>query len=305
MVLSRKALEIQCQGLENDLEEALSAVVVSARAAMKPMGLRWLADQFDRWHASGLGLFTIATVQQFESGVGRLAAHRHLELPPYAEVLLQPGNQAAFRHPEYMLVRDLGLLFDLYTDAELLCDSINMSHPPQWAIAAGESTQSLARAVIQTCFNLLESYVSGLARAHIMSHGGVDARTTEKLLGTREPLRTRVRQVPALIVGRECPLTLDEYPLKPLFLDVGLRRAAGGGGEPGQLRSERGYVKEAVFHDLPRDLVPLAIRATHDTIRHLWAFVHDKDGPRWLPSLEPSGRFGKRDLRLSPRLEPL
>jgi hypothetical protein len=201
-----------------------------------------------------------------------------------------------------MLVRDLGLLYDLYRDAESMCDAINWRNPPAWAANAGENTQALARSVIQTCFNLLESYVSGLARAHIMQKP-VDIQVREKLIDTRESLRKRIRQVPALITGRECPLRQDDYPLGPLFDDIKRRRDAFVHCEPGRQESGRGYIKEAVFHDISPEVVGSAVKATHDTIRQIWQFVHERQGPRWLPALDPSGRFGKPNLALAPRHE--
>ena len=109
---TRKELEAHYRHLLDDLQEVLAVYVVSPRAALRTRATGWLAEQFDRWQAKGGGPFTISTVQQFEARVGTILARERLELPPYAEVLLQPGVSLAFRHPEYMLVRDLGLLVD-------------------------------------------------------------------------------------------------------------------------------------------------------------------------------------------------
>jgi hypothetical protein len=297
---NRKQLEAECDDLESNLQALFTGLVLSPRNALKPSPLNWLAEQFDRWRESGLGLYTIATVQQFEQRVGVLTAHKQLEVPPYAELLLQPGLVVALRHPEYMLVRDLGLLYDLYRDAESMCDRIDPLKPPPWAGTAGENTQALARSVIQACFNLLESYISGLARAHVMTHP-VDRSVRDKLLDTREPLRKRIRHVPMLITKREYPVAPDDYPLGLLFNDIKRRRDAFVHCEPGPEESGRGYVKEAVFHDISPTVVASAVKATHELIRQTWKFVHEQDGPRWLPPFEPSGRFGKQNLELRPR----
>lgn len=297
---TRRQLQEQCTDLERDLEEVLALVVVSPRQALRPGALKWLVEQFDRWHASGLGLFTISTAKQFENQIGVLEARRRLEIPPYAELLLQPGIGVAFRHPEYMLVRDLGMLYDLYCDAEGICERISWRNPPSWAATAGENTQALARATIQACFNLLESFVSGLARAHIMNHE-VEPHLYKRLTENREPLKKRIRQIPALIVGRDCPISVDAYPMGPLFNDVKSRRDAFVHCEPGPQQSSHGYVKESVFHDVSPELVTLAVKATHELIREVWGFVYAEEGPRWLPPLEESGRFGKINLALGPR----
>lgn len=198
-------------------------------------------------------------------------------------------------------MRDLGLLVDLYFDAMTLAGSVTPSRPTPWAAAAGENTQALARATVQACFNLLESFVSGLGRAHVMMHPELEQSTVNELLSTQGPLSLRVRKIPATIVGADCPLQPGTYPFVPLFDGVKQRRDAFVHCQPGPMQSKHGYVKEAAFHDTSHELVLSAVRSTHDAIRALWEFVHGRPGPRWLPDLEESGRFGKPNLRLVPR----
>jgi len=109
-----------------------------------------------------------------------------------AEILPQPGTDVAFRHPEYMLVRDLVCLFQLHSDAEALAEGVNWADPPPWAGRASENALGLARTTVLTCFNLLESFVSGLAQAHSMHHPEMDKRTREALLSTKDSLRKRM-----------------------------------------------------------------------------------------------------------------
>lgn len=299
--LPRRDLERTCELLKADLYDALTILVTSPRKAMSSSSIRWLAQQFDLWLEGGLANFTISTVHDFETIVGQLTAHSTLEIPPYTELLLQPGTSVAFRHPEYMLVRDLGLLYDLYLDAESLCIGIDSRRPPLWAGTAGENVQALARAVIQTCFNLLESFVSGLARAHVMTHPTMSEAEVERLLGTRDPLKRRIRQIPGMIVGRECPLDPNKSPLSTMFGPIKQRRDAFVHCEPGPALSEHGYIKEAAFHDVTAESVLGAVVATHQIIREVWRFVKGQSGPRWLPDIEGgTGRFGKDNLKLVP-----
>ncbi len=117
---SRKDLQAHVPDLEDDLRDALSYFVADASNVTRRGAVDWLADRFDRWADSGFGLFTISTAQEFEQHVAYLRVHEHMDVPPYAEMLLQPGHEMAFRHSEYMLARDLGFLFELYCDAESL-----------------------------------------------------------------------------------------------------------------------------------------------------------------------------------------
>ena len=98
----RQPLQQNCSDLEDDLREILSLLVESPQRGLRGSSINWLAEQLKRWLEAGRGAFTIATVQQFEERVGTLKSRRYLEIPPYAEVFLQPGTAAAFRHPEYM-----------------------------------------------------------------------------------------------------------------------------------------------------------------------------------------------------------
>ena len=145
---------------------AAHAKLILAKAERKGVpGLApWMAQEFDRWGAEGGGLFVVGTAMDFESKFGALRARSRIEVPPYAELLLQGWHGLAIRHPEYMLARDLEFLFLLYQQAEEALSAVNWRTPPEWARYASEHVQALARAVIQTCFNLLEwPFVSSLS----------------------------------------------------------------------------------------------------------------------------------------------
>lgn len=263
--------------------------------------VRWLSDRSDAWEQQGPGPFVVGSVVEVESNVGRLKAHRTMDIPPYAEVLAQPGIPAAFRHPEYMLTRDLGMLFDFFLESEALCISMDLTSQPTWASAATENNIGLGRSVVQACFNLLESFVSGIARAHVMTSSGLDETTTSRLLNTREPLSRRVRSIPAIVVGRPSPLDANEFPLADLFGPIKRSRDTFVHCEPGDFHSERGYVKEDVFNDISPALVVRAVTCTHAAVLGIWNFVYGTHGPSWLPPLDEKGRFGRENLTVVPR----
>jgi hypothetical protein len=200
---SRIELQQQVTDLEDDLREALGMFVLEdAREVTRTKAIEWLAERFESWEAARRGLFVISTAWEFEHNVAPLhVASESLDIPPYAEILLQPGIEVAFRHPEYMLARDLELLYELYLDTERLLSRVHARPAPEWALAGGENLQTLARTVILSCFNLIESFVSGLARSHIMQRPDLDEQTVRKLLNTQGPLKKRVIAVPRAIVG--------------------------------------------------------------------------------------------------------
>lgn len=71
--------------------------------------VEWLAQKHDEWKSKRrTTIFTIGTMKEFAEHVAPLhGVMERLDAPPYSEMLLQPGYAVVFRHPEYMLARDL------------------------------------------------------------------------------------------------------------------------------------------------------------------------------------------------------
>ena len=258
----------------------------------------WLKKRFDDWVAAGCGVFVVSVAWEFEARVGRLRARDALDVPPYAQVLLQPGTQVAFRHPEYMLARDLSLLYGLFRDAEDLISRVDWRLPPEWAAAASENALALGRATIQCCFNLLEAFTAGLAKAALMTSNGIDDRVATQLRDTRSSLRRRIVRVPGIMRPDKPPLDSNQPPFSILFDDVKVRRDAFVHCEPGPEQSERGYVKEELFHGACAPEVEKAVDATCDAIRMVWQYVYDRSRPRWMRERMQDRRFSRDNLRL-------
>jgi hypothetical protein len=224
-----------------------------------------------------------------------------LDFPPYTELLLQPGIEVAFRHPEYMLARDLEFLYELYLDTDLLLGRVHTWPAPEWARAGGENLQTLARTVILSCFNLVESFVSGLARSQIIQQPTLDEQTVRRLLSTQEPLKKRVIAIPRAIAGESISLDINKPPFSDLFGEIKNHRDAFVHCEPGPQLSQRGYAKQALFHDVPLKLVQHSVTSTIEVIRLIWGAVHGRPGPRWLHDLDDTGHFGRVNLTVAPR----
>jgi hypothetical protein len=150
-----------------------------------------------------------------------------------------------------MLARDLELLYELCFDTELLLQRVpDWSSPPKWAGAGSENLQTLARTVILSCFNLIESFVSGLARSHIMQHPTLDEQVVKRLLNNQEPLKKRVIAIPKAIARESTSLDINKPPFSELFGEIKHHRDAFVHCEPAPLLSERRLPKEALFHDV-------------------------------------------------------
>jgi hypothetical protein len=191
----RKRLDPHIADLETALSEAAGAIVVRPASLSNPGA--WTGWQVTsiRGRSRAVASTPCAASWEFEQQLGSLPAQDVLDIPPYAEILLQVGSEVAFPHPEYMLARDLVCLLQLYSDAEALLERVEVADPPRWAGRASENAQGLARITILTCFNLLESVVSGLARAYSMQNAELDESSQEKLLSSKDALRKRMLAV--------------------------------------------------------------------------------------------------------------
>jgi hypothetical protein len=201
-----------------------------------------------------------------------------------------------------MLARDLEFLYEIYLDTESLLRRVhNWANAPEWASTGSENAQTLARTIVLSCFNLIESFTSGLARAHVMQHPNLDDQTARKLMNTYEPLKKRVLGVPRAISGGVLSLDVNRPPFSELFGRIKDHRDAFVHCEPGDLPSERGYVKETLFHDVSPELARTAVNSTIAAIRLIWNTVHGTTGPKWLRDLDETGRFPRTNLTVVPR----
>lgn len=238
--------------MKEDLWDLHCAIVTSDHTKMVS-AVDWPAEAYDRWAFAGFANFTLCTVQQWEERVGALRAHVVMDIPVYAEMLLQGlAMSVAFRHPEYMLARDLELIFNLACDAEKLVDGVDWRNAPEWAPGASENCLALNRAVIQTCFNLLEAFTSGRGRAYVMTHPELSTAESADLIKNQGPVDQRLLRILEVITGGStCGLNASSPPLRDLFGRIKQKRNAFVHCEPGPQLTKSGYAKEAVFHDVP------------------------------------------------------
>jgi hypothetical protein len=94
----RKKLQQQVGFLQDDFATCFREIVVKPDNVAVQRAARWMADQFDRWRKSK-GTLTLCTTQAFESEFGVLAARSDMEVPPYAELLVQGWHCVALGTP--------------------------------------------------------------------------------------------------------------------------------------------------------------------------------------------------------------
>jgi hypothetical protein len=299
--LPRKVLEQEARELRKKFNNALDLILGKPRTnAVEGRALKWFSGQYDIV-VNAEGPVTLCTLHEFVSSVAPTVMQRKVDAPPYTELLMQGSRGLAYRHPEYMLARDVEFNHSIFWQTEeLVANHALVPNLPNWVATAGENVQSLARAAILSCFSLLESTVSGLGRAYEMTHPALTAQERKVLINNHGPLLERLFDIPMVIVGKPLPLRKESLPLSRLFGEIKQRRDAFMHCEPGDQRARAGFVKQDRFHDVTADGVDDAVQLTVEVVQVLWQHVHGVDkGPAWLRNLGNRSSY-RPGLRVMP-----
>ncbi|BDC51598.1 hypothetical protein F183_A39130 [Bryobacterales bacterium F-183] len=249
------------------------------------------SGMFDDWRRSAFGRKSLGRLHEVESKLGfTLEATAAMDLPPYTELLGQQREfPIAFRHPEYMLSRDVEALYSIFHQSEALIEKIDWRVASERAGAASEWNISLARSTIVSCINLVESFVSGLAVGCLMRNPSHLATSHQKELEALETsLDKRILRVPAIVSDGRFELKKnDDLYIK--FIDKKRRRNAFAHCSPGTNPDRHGIVKEFLLHDVDRIQVDETVLIVHRLITTIFQGVYGKSGPYWLYKLDITG----------------
>lgn len=266
-----------------------------SRSQLSPTST-WLAKRYADWVEASTAVFDLGRVHEIEAVIGPLGHRRFMDCPPYAQVLLQGFHGAAIRHPEYHLASDLALIYNLFLDSEQIIEEAQRAK----RLHTSEHSQSLGRSVILTCFNLLESFVSGLASAFLLENPNAPDVISKKLSDNGLSFRKRLLLYPNLVTGKTGTLDETKPPLKLLLDECKQRRDSFVHCEPGPTPTKWGYVKEQEFHSVDLSVVERTVDLTCEAICLIWKLVHGSDKPSWLPERGSDGRFPHVRVRLQP-----
>lgn len=295
-ILENRPLKREIENLKADFEDAAKVLINDWKSSRWRSKAEWCAKKFDEWGKAGFEIFEVGRIQDVEQSMGQLTCRKHMDCPPYGQLLLQGLNVSATRHPEYHLATDLALLFNLLLDSEAILDDALRRRQ----FHTTEHSQSLARSVILTCFNLLESFVSGIALAYLMENPNAPPPVVNKLKDDKLSLRRRFLAFPDLILNRTGVIDDKSAPFAPLFGECKQRRDSFVHCEPGPNPTKFGYVKEEHFHDADLASARQTVDLTCELIRLVWKLIHGKDGPSWLPKRDDKGRFERVTVQLVP-----
>jgi len=291
-----KSLKRHIEDLEEDFESFAKKILSGLKRADVYSNAKWFSTQYDQWAAIGFGVYEVGRVREIEIAVGKLTLHKSMDCPPYAQLFLQGLQAPAVRHPEYHLGSDLALLFNLFLDSETILTETSRRHE----VHSSEHSQSLGRSVILTCFNLLESFVSGLALAWLMENPGAPPEVVSDLQNKNKSLRQRFIEFPGTITGRPDVIDGTCMPFKTLFQECKQRRDSIVHCEPGSKPTKWNYVKEHEFHSVDLAAVQKTVDLTVEAISKVWRVVHGREKPTWLPKWDGRGRFERVMVKLAP-----
>jgi hypothetical protein len=289
-------LKRHIKDLEDDFDDIANRTFLDWSRTKLDSSAKWFEKRFESWQKVRFGIFELSRIHELEKNVGVLFHSREIDCPPYAQVLLQGFQLAAIRHPEYHLSRDLALLYNLFLDSESIADDFLKKR----VVHSTENSQSLGRSVILTCFNLLESFVSGIAAEYLMNTPGASKDIKRKLEDNYMSLKKRLIQYPDIITGKSNLVDESKPPFIKLLGECKRRRDSFVHCEPGSKPTKWGYIKEDNFHDVDKKVVKETVTLTIKAICHIWKCIHNKKKPSWLPRLDKNGRFDKVEVVLRP-----
>jgi hypothetical protein len=294
ILLENNWLKRHIKDLEADFYDLSRHILSDFKKSNMSSVIKWFSSQHDEWMKTQSNYYDMGRVHEFEEVWGRFAFRDVMECPPYAQILLQGLHGAAIRYPEYHLAKDLALQYNLFLDSETIINN----EAAQGRSHCSEHNQSLGRSVILTCYNLLESFTSGLAAAYLLDNSDAPEDAVKKLKQNRDGLSKRFRTFPILVTGRDSGMSIDKEPLKSLFGTCQQRRNSFVHCEPGPEPSKYGYIKEFNFHDVTLANVKETVDLAEEAICMSWKHVHGKERPHWLPCREADGRFPRIEVSL-------
>jgi hypothetical protein len=116
----RKLLEQEVRELREKFNNALDLILGKPRTnAIEARALKWFSEQYDTV-VNAQGPVTLCTLYEFVSSVSPTVMERKVDSPPYTELLMQGSRGLAYRHPEYMLARDVEFNYNIFWQTEEL-----------------------------------------------------------------------------------------------------------------------------------------------------------------------------------------
>lgn len=305
--LDDKSLHQQVEQLKIMFEFTASLLLLEWKSESLLPTTVWLAGKYDECSQAAPNVYCIGRLYEVEERIGFLSIRRHGDYPPYAQVIVQGFIGAGFRHPEYHLASDLALLYNLFLDSWTIMDAAQALGK----VHCSQTSQSLGRVVVITCYNLLEAFMDGLVAVFLHENPDAPERIKDRLNGKEADGKYRKLEVKekfehfiADITGGP-NLDVSQPPFRDLLGKYKWRRNAFvHPSMPHHARDKYRIDRETGFHDITLEGVRETVDMTLDAISVVWQRVHGKPQPSWLPKRESDGRFCRVNVKLLPSDPP-
>ncbi|MCC5835100.1 MAG: hypothetical protein JJU20_10235 [Opitutales bacterium] len=298
---SKPDLKRFLRDIEDDYSNVVQLVLKNPDRRRIVRSVSWFAEKFTEWQESGDPIFCIGNYKGIDEAVGPMRFSKEMETPPYGELILQGYHGCCLRHPEYMLARDLSLSYNLFLDTENQIKAMQCKDLRSDIFgAACENSISLGRLVFITCYNLIESFISGLLLEAKMNGSLTQKKSSNLEKIQMKPLRRRFHEIPHALTGESITSQFAETEIEEFFGDLKCHRDAFVHCIPGKDPDNRGNIRELYFHDVQKPKVDRVVALTIKLISKVWKLTHNSDTPRWLPKRDKDGRFVQTNLKLFP-----
>jgi len=262
-----------------------------------PESLAWLYDQV----LQNSGSYSLPRLE-FEEKVGGLSRRVARDTPLHAAVMVSATFGLQFQFPEDHMCKDWAVAYNRFLEFDEVWSRLRDARLRDVTVrehleiigAVSRVRDFYARATILTGFNLVETFINGLAWECVHTKGShlkpkqcdeLSERTGFVSIGKK------LVRYPRIIKGSQGGILHDSRdPLRTFLRDVKPLRDAIVHLSP--FAKPTGYDKVQQFYGLETDRVSLAVDTCYEIVTTIWKFVKGrKSPPAWLIGRLNDGRF--------------
>lgn len=295
--MPRRELKAQVKQLRSIIRQFCKSFFPGAT----PESLAWLYDQV----LQNSGSYSLSRLE-FEEKVGRLSRRVAPDIPLHAAVMVSATFGLQFQFPEDHMCKDWAVAYNRFLEFDEVWSKLQDVR--LWDITVRKHLEVIgaisrvrdfyARATILTGFNLVETFINGLAWECVHTKGSHLKPKQLDELSERTgfvSIEKKLVRYPRIIKGgREGILHDSRDPLRTFLRDVKPLRDAIVHLSP--FAKPTGYDKVEQFYSLEADQVSLVVDTCYEIVTTIWKFVKGrKSPPAWLIGRLDDGRF---DIRL-------
>lgn len=291
--MPRRELKAQVKQLRSIIRQFCKSFFPGAT----PESLAWLYDQV----LQNSGSYSLSRLE-FEEKVGRLSRRVAPDIPLHAAVMVSATFGLQFQFPEDHMCKDWAVAYNRFLEFDEVWSKLQDVRGRDITVrkhleiigAISRVRDFYARATILTGFNLVETFINGLAWECVHTKGShLKPKQLDELserTGFVSIDKKLVRYPRIIKGGREGILHDSRDPLRTFLRDVKPLRDAIVHLSP--FTKSTGYDKVEQFYSLEADQVSLVVDTCCEIVTTIWKFAKGrKSPPAWLIGRLDDGRF--------------